>query len=156
MPNACTTYGLQHCIDNLTSNLHQGLLYWQSFHSQLKNIEGLLTRQDRRQRFVHTCLYGSPFQSSAPLFRKWSQTLYEGRWKEVCKFIKRLTGILHPLRQAWDANKYKHRVARLRWLQLFSITGAVMNQPMLAFACAYESQGGRGTRRHEQGCSLRP
>ena len=64
-------------------------------------------RRDRRQRFVYTCLYNSPWHESAKLFRNWSQTLYEDRSKEVCNFLKRLKSVLRVLRQAWDANTYR-------------------------------------------------
>ena len=54
MEHALTVYGLQHCIDNLTSAVHQELSYWDRFYPQLKNMEALLKRKERRDRFCIT------------------------------------------------------------------------------------------------------
>ena len=110
MPSALCSYGLMHCMDNLTADMHKDLSWWSEFHKQLKQMEALLTRQDRRERFIHTCVKPSHLADQHRLFNKFTQTLYEGRWKEIVHFLKMLKPLLPVLRSCWDANNYLNRV----------------------------------------------
>ena len=45
----------RHMVNMANQNAHKALRHWNYFWAQLKNIEGLLLVQERRQRFVNTC-----------------------------------------------------------------------------------------------------
>ena len=65
MPEALTVAGLQHVVNNLCSDVHQGMKHWQAFHAQLKSLEALLRIDERRQRFAWTCLHGTPLDAQS-------------------------------------------------------------------------------------------
>ena len=107
LQNALPVYGTQHCVNNATQAVHQGMQWWETFHQHLKRIEGLLERDERRERFVNSCILAVPsLADKAPAFRSFSADLYDKRWKAVCLFVKVLVPLLPLLRQAWDANRY--------------------------------------------------
>ena len=110
MEEGIPIYGLQHCVHNLTKSIHESLTYWSKFYNMLKNVGGLLMMKERRERFSATCLQGTHFQHRAHLFKRFSKTLYEKRWREVCSFLKSLQELLPTLRQAWDENLYRRGV----------------------------------------------
>jgi hypothetical protein len=52
-------------------------------------------------------LQGTHLQAQAERkLMKWSATLYEARWGEIVKFLKRFSKVLHLFRQGWDREKY--------------------------------------------------
>ena len=102
MPRAFPIAGMQHIVSNLCSDVHQGMNHWSNFHSELKALEALLRIDERRQRFVWTCLRGTNLEGQAFRFRKFSASLYEGRWRQVILFLKHLQPLLSVLARAWD------------------------------------------------------
>ena len=94
MPNALPIYGLQHMTMNISKDVHTKLKYWPTFFKHLKNFSALLNglQGDRRRRFIWTCLQGPHLQAQAERkLIKWSATLYEARWGEIDKFLKRFS-----------------------------------------------------------------
>ena len=59
MQNGVSTYGLQHCMDNLTKLVHQKLPVWKLFSDHLHNINVLLHMRERRERLCWTCVRGA-------------------------------------------------------------------------------------------------
>ena len=106
MFNATLIAGLQHIIYNMTEDVHTAMLYWKRFYEQLKNFEALLRMEERRKRFRWTCMAGTVHEIFEHLFKKWSASLYEGRWREVVNFVRELLAIYHVLCAAWDEGKY--------------------------------------------------
>ena len=106
MPQAFPVAGMQHIVDNLCSDVHQGMSHWSNFHSDLKALEALLRIDERRQRFVWTCLHGTNLEGQSIKFRKFSASLYEGRWHQVIVFLKHLQPVLPILARAWDKDNY--------------------------------------------------
>ena len=106
MPCAFTIGGLQHVVNNLCADVHQGMGNWAPFYSDLKAVEALLRVDERRQRFIWTCLQGTPLEGQSHRFQRFKGSLYESRWHEVLGFLKQLTGLLPKLARAWDSQKY--------------------------------------------------
>jgi hypothetical protein len=61
MPNAITIAALQHIINNLCADTHKSLRHWEFFFNQLKNLEAFLNIDERRARFMLTCLRHTRF-----------------------------------------------------------------------------------------------
>jgi hypothetical protein len=83
MPNSLTIAGLQHIINNLCEDVHKSLAHWDVFFKQLKCLESFLRIEERRARFVWTCLRNTPMSGLAHRFDKFKGSLYEARWHEV-------------------------------------------------------------------------
>lgn len=105
MNNAVPIYGLQHASSNINCDVHTSLSYWDSFWTQLKNIEALLLMGERRRRFLWTCVRGTPRENQSHSLKYWSCDLYENRWRYVLVFLKRLRPVLSLLR-LFSADKY--------------------------------------------------
>ena len=127
LPNAIPIYGTQHGVDNMTRSVHCGLGWWPNLHAGLKHLEAMLSRRDRRERFIWTCLRGTVYEYRTKDVNSFSQHLYEGRWKEVCMFIKHLKPILPALRHTFNARKYRTAVDGDR-----SVADAAFNPEQLA------------------------
>ena len=106
MPEALTIAGLQHIVNNLCSDVHQNMSHCTSFHGDLKSLEALLRVDERRQRFIWTCLQNSALEGQSFRFRQFSGALYEGRWHQVLQFLRAVKPLLSTLARAWDAEKY--------------------------------------------------
>ena len=105
LPRAMEFSGLQHIFDNVNSATHTSLAFWDTFHGMLKALEGLLRIEERRQRFVVSCLTGK-YARYRGKFEVFNASLYEKRWREVVSFCKSLGPLLIPLAIAWDEGKY--------------------------------------------------
>ena len=107
LPNAIPIMGMQHCVCNLLKEVHNALEHWSGFWQDLKNLESLLNWPFRRRRLIVTCIRGTPFEHLERHFEGFSQSLYEARWHEVAKFVRKLTPLLRPLRSVWDSRKFE-------------------------------------------------
>ena len=107
LENALPVMGIQHVVYNLLKEVHVTLPFWKSVFQDLKNFEALLNWKFRRNRFIATCLRGTPFASHEWRFENFSQHLYEARWHEVAKFVNKLLPLLGTLRGCWDAAKFE-------------------------------------------------
>eukprot|EP00969_Alexandrium_andersonii_P337021 14896294-Alexandrium_andersonii.AAC.1 len=50
---------------------------------------------------------GGPFDREQKRFDQWSATLYEARWHETIKFVRKLKGILGLFRAVWSRGKFE-------------------------------------------------
>ncbi|CAE7589529.1 unnamed protein product [Symbiodinium sp. CCMP2592] len=107
LENALPVMGLQHVVFNLLKEVHTTLPFWKPVFQDLKNVEALLNWKFRRNRFIATCLRGTPFASHEWRFENFTQGLYEARWHEVAKFVNKLLPLLGTLRACWDADKFE-------------------------------------------------
>ena len=80
------------------------------YYAQLKTLECFLRVEERRQRFVWTCLRGSPLAGHEHKFQRFIGSLYELRWHEVVSFLKQAAPLLPILSRAWDESRYVHGV----------------------------------------------
>ena len=70
-------------------------------------MEALFRIRERRNRFIFTCLRGSPFANQEELFENDPQgSLYEPRWSAVLEFLEWVETVLPVLTQSWDHGKY--------------------------------------------------
>ena len=106
LPNAFPVAGMQHVVNNLCADVHQGMCHWKAFHAELKALEALLRIDERRQRFIWTCLHDTNLEGLSFRFRKFSGSLYEGRWHQVIMFLKQLKPLLSILARAWSKDKF--------------------------------------------------
>ena len=106
LPRALCVPGFQHIVDGLIAEAHRGLEHWATFHAQLKVLERLLNRRWRRERYIRTCVEGTPFEHRTHLLIDWSASLYEKRWREVLNFLRKLKPILELVGATFDARKY--------------------------------------------------
>ena len=88
LPRSIPVAGLQHVLDNLTSDTHRHLKHWPAYHASLKNLEAFLSYRFRRERFTRWCLRGTPHACREQDFANWSKTLYDKRWREVVAFVR--------------------------------------------------------------------
>ena len=110
LPYAMTFPGLQHLMSNLCADVHVSLSYWDTFWKQLKNVEPLLTVEERRMRFVATCMRGTSLEFRERMFRTWAHDLYEARWGAVLDFLKHVEPLVPILAAAWHTEKYIRNV----------------------------------------------
>ena len=110
MQHAIPIAGMQHIIHNLNAEAHQHLSHWDTFYRQLKVVEALLRIDERRQRYCWTCVRHTPFVNTAYLFDKFSESLYEARWREVMKFLLEVRPLLNVMRNTWSADKFARGV----------------------------------------------
>ena len=52
--------GCLHVVHNLSSDLHQKMEWWNAFWEHLQAIANLLADRHHRERFIMTCLRGTP------------------------------------------------------------------------------------------------
>ena len=110
MPNALTVAGIQHVIHNLLKDVSTEMSGWTRFRSELGVVDAFLYMQERRTRYISTCLKGTVFECHEASFYHWSQSLYEQRWHQVVTFLMRLQPIFPILRKTWNHSKYIHGV----------------------------------------------
>jgi len=94
----------------LNNDVHSSLSHWSVYYAQLKTLECFLRVEERRQRFVWTCLRGSPLAGHEHKFQRFKGSLYEQRWREVVSFLKQAAPLLPILSRAWDESRYVHGV----------------------------------------------
>ena len=106
LPYAIPIAGLEHVTSNLTEEIHTQLGYWQRFWTQLHNLSLLLTRRWRRERFLYNCIQGTAVASHAHELEGWSATLYQSRWREVIRFVRKMLPVW-PLLRCFTALAYR-------------------------------------------------
>ena len=106
MPRSLSFVGMQHTCHNITKDVHSSMAHWPDHFKQLKQFEALLKVPERRQRYVASCLMGTPAEPLARRFKQFGHSLYEARWREVVAFIKALNELLPILCKTWDYEKY--------------------------------------------------
>ena len=108
LPNSLTVAGLQHIINNMNADTHKSLKHWEAFFAELKNLQGLFGMTERRQRYVFTCLRGTPYETNwSKSFENFSSSLYEPRWHEIIKFLKKAKPYMPILKATFCQNKCK-------------------------------------------------
>lgn len=107
VPNALCIAGLQHICNNLCCDCHTKCEGWPVFWNQLKQVEGLLNRRWRREKYVRGCLRGSPHACFEVLFETFNHSLYEKRWREVIRFLRGVTELLPILRSTFSVVKFR-------------------------------------------------
>lgn len=106
MREGLQVYGMQHCVHNVTKDLHALLLYWPTFKKSLTTFQRLLQFKERRMRFQWTCIRRTAYEAQSWKLDGWSKTLYEARWREIVNFLKRLVVILPLFRACWNHQRY--------------------------------------------------
>ena len=107
MPFCLTVPGLQHITNNLCNDVHCNLQHFGDFWKELKNLEALLRVDERRARYVFTCLRGSPLAYKEPMFNSFTYSLYESRWRAVLDFLGAVEPMLPVLAATFDAQRYR-------------------------------------------------
>ena len=79
-PSAMPIAGLEHISNNMTKEMHSHLSHWDVYYRQVQNLASLLVRRWRRERFITSCLTGTPLGEYAWKLRNWSANLFEHRW----------------------------------------------------------------------------
>ncbi len=106
-PNAIAVPGLLHIVHNLTADVHREAQGWSKFWPQLQNMAALLCVPHRRERFLATCVRGSPFGSLAEdLLASGFPALHEARWFSICDFAHRVRAAWPVLCSLWNSSRY--------------------------------------------------
>ena len=98
--------GLQHIVHNMSEDVHTSLSHWEEYMKQLKQLEALMRVEERRERFIWSCLRNTPHAKFEHRFERFKGSLHEGRWREVVFFINAISRLLGPLATAWDEGRY--------------------------------------------------
>lgn len=106
LENALTIPGFQHIISKLSNDVHASLSHWVFFWDQLNALEAFLRMDERRQRFVWTCVRNTNYAGHEHKFLRFKGSLYEQRWHEVVAFLGHVLPLLPILARAWDEAKY--------------------------------------------------
>ena len=88
------------------ADVHSGLGHWAVFYKQCKVLEAFLRVEERRQRFVWTCVKDSPWHAWHSKFERFAGSLYEERWHEVINFLRAVDPILEVMRLCWNCDRY--------------------------------------------------
>ena len=139
MPHCLPIAGLQHIVDNLLKDVHLHMQYWETFSNILKHYEALLRSDENRMRLRWTLLRGTRYEHFEKRLLSWSASLYEARWHEVVKFLKKLIPVIEVLAIVWDEQKYRSNLnARGEELE---------EEPVVAPAANEEAGDGDGSKR---------
>ena len=109
--NALPVAGTNHAVHGVDKYCNEGLSHYKQFLMDLHQVERLLTRPGRRERFVATCLKGTLYERSIPSFESFSMTLHEPRWSFVVAFCQAVLPLIAVLRRAWNLEKYTSKEA---------------------------------------------
>ena len=99
--------GALHLLHSVMQGTEERLPHWPCFHAQLKLLEGLLSHQPRRERFIATCLLGSDKAHLASEFKHFSAGLYDKRWYSVVRFVLQIRNLLPVLKETWNHAAYQ-------------------------------------------------
>lgn len=110
LPYALPIYGIRHAVNNSSKDTHKSLQRWSWFWRRIKNFETLLVSQERRRRFIHTCVQNSPCHNLIWKLNKWSKTLYEDRWREVLSFCKKFDEVHDIFVECWNEDRFQNFV----------------------------------------------
>lgn len=106
MPGAIPVAGIQHIVNNMCADVHESMSHWSAFFADLKVLEAFLRMEERRLRYVWTCLRGTPSAALEERFKRFRGSLYQARWHEVLQFLRAVSPLLPILARTWDETKY--------------------------------------------------
>ena len=78
--NTLVLAGIQHSVSNMSSDVHKSLSDWKEYYEQLKTLETFLRMEERRQRFVWTCVRGTQLAGHEFAFSNFKGSLSGQRW----------------------------------------------------------------------------
>ena len=107
MPQALVIGGALHILHTVQATVTIRMELWQKFFKQCQNIAALLCNRGHRERFVATCLLGSPLANAVRHFEYFSAKPYEARWGEVVQFLFEIEKQFDILANSWDEQKYE-------------------------------------------------
>ena len=98
MPSCLTVAGCLRISNNLITDLHTKMEWFDEFWDQLKDIAELLADRRLRDRFIHQCVRGSAAAHVEEDFNLAGVSkLYETRWQVLVKCLDALMPLLDPL-----------------------------------------------------------
>lgn len=97
-------------LNNLTHDIHTSLQHWDGSFTQLQVMESILWVRERRQRFIRTCLRGTPAACNEQMFTTFEGSLYEARWRDVAGFLHELSPLLRTMPFAWNEERFVQNV----------------------------------------------
>ena len=107
MPRSLIVPGGLHITDNLLTDMHTKLEYWDTFWSHLQPIVKLLEDRMYRERFLATCVRGTAAAEHEDSFQSMGmEKLYSKRWQVVIICLTKLLPMFTVFQQAWDETKY--------------------------------------------------
>lgn len=106
MPNCLVIPGLCHIVHNLCLQAGTSLSWWKEFQSGFMPLAYMLHHRHLRERFVATCIEGTPHQDSAELFKLQCPTHQSWRWGSLQRSLKYILRRREALRSAWDPRKF--------------------------------------------------
>ena len=109
MPACLIIPGCLHVVHNLSSDLHDKMEWWNAFWEHLQAIANLMADRHHRERFIMTCVRGTPAGVHEQAFQNAGvMRLYEKRWQVVIAVLTHVLPVFDNLRQAWDGDKFSH------------------------------------------------
>ena len=106
MPRAVVVPGLNHIINNMCSDANKSMRHWDDWLVMFRPVDASLHHRHLRNRFIASCLQGSPhawmearFQVAPPSFAEW-------RWGSAVSVLQVLLPLGPLLRRAWDPAKF--------------------------------------------------
>ena len=109
LPSAVSVPGALHILHNIAQDVDMGHLPgFQHWYSQLKTVSEFLIEGTYRDRYVVSCLHGSPYQSPEieQLFKRTPPKLHEKRWGHIIAFLKASKEPLTVMRVTWNADSF--------------------------------------------------
>ena len=106
LANAFTIGGVHHLISTVAKDTAASLQHFSRFYDKLKVEEQLLGHAGRRDKYVASCLVGTPHANQRKVFKRFGITLYKPRWLNVVAYCKASVLPAHVLRETFDADQY--------------------------------------------------
>ncbi|CAE7229370.1 unnamed protein product [Symbiodinium sp. CCMP2456] len=107
LPRCLIIAGGLHVTHNVVSDLHLKLEWWSDFWTHLQHIVHLLEDRMYRERFIVTCVRGTPAAEYEEQFASLGlEKLYTKRWQVVITCLSKLLPVFTPLQQAWNETKF--------------------------------------------------
>ena len=106
LPNGHTFAGLQHQTNNMNVDVNYAMPQFKEFFGDLKQLESLL-RTFRCKTFVWTCIRKTRYAKYETEILYFDASLYEQRWHEVVKFLKKVKRLIIVVTQSFNARRFK-------------------------------------------------
>ena len=112
-PNALASPGLLHIFSNMSKDLHQALSGFEAWLPGMKAIATLFHDRSLRERFVATCVQGTPFAGMEALAKVPISKPAMWRWGTMEKVIPSILTKRQLLLQCWDQKRFEnpHRLS---------------------------------------------
>ena len=106
LTSAIPVPGMMHIVSNLLNEVHAAMPSWSDFIANMSELEKLLCKTPRRERFILSCIRGTEYEAFEHAFNHEFEPMYDKRWHAVLKLLQRMEPVIGMLGCVWDPARY--------------------------------------------------